>query len=126
MNKETIELIKRIEKLEEKTKEIKLTDWILQEIPAKHLEWGKTSEVEMNWQEAKDWCEKQGGRLPTIVELMEAYHGKIGGFKDDFYWSSSESSATGPFFLGFDGGSVSTYFAKSNAYYVRCVRGYLV
>ena len=124
MNKETIELIKRIEKLEEKTKEIKLTDWILQEIPAKHLEWGKTSEVEMNWQEAKDWCEKQGGRLPTIVELMEAYHGKIGGFKDGYFWSSSEYSATFPFYLLFHLGGVLANSAKSNAFYVRCVRGY--
>jgi len=124
MNKETIELIKRIEKLEEKTKDVKLTDWTLQEIPAKHLEWGKTSEVEMNWQEAKDWCREQGGRLPTIVELVEAYHRKVEGFKNDYYWSSSELSATNPFSLYFYNGNVNTYNAKSNASYVRCVRGY--
>ena len=110
-NKEIIEL----EEINEK--------WILQEIPAKKLEWGKCSETEMTWDEAKEWCKEQGGRLPTIVELMEAYHGKVEGFVSNFYWSSSEYSATFPFLLYFGSGSVGTFSAKSYSYYVRCVRG---
>ncbi len=98
-------------------------EWTLQEIPAKKIEWGKTANREMNWEEAKNWCEKQGGRLPTIVELMEAYHGGIEGFEEDFYWSSSEVSASHACTLDFGNGNVYSYSSKSLSSQVRCVRG---
>ena len=97
------------------------TEWITQEIPAKTIEWGKSSDKEMTWEESKKWCEAQGGRMPTIQELLEAYHGKVEGFVSTNYWSSSEFLASYAYYLYFGNGNV--YFnLKSNSYYVRCVR----
>jgi hypothetical protein len=33
------------------------------------IEWGKSSEKKMNWEEAKRYAANQGGRLPTVKEL---------------------------------------------------------
>jgi hypothetical protein len=46
----------------------------------------------MNWKTAMEFCEASGWRLPTRVELLLMYEQReeIGGFEDDFYWSSSE------------------------------------
>jgi hypothetical protein len=98
-------------------------DWTKQHIPEKNFEWGECSEEEMNWNEAKKWCKERGGRLPTIVELMEAYHGKVEGFNENYYWSSTEYSSTYAWYLYFGYGNVYSS-NKSSAYYVRCVRGY--
>ncbi len=98
-------------------------EWTLQEIPAKKIEWGKTANRRMTWEEAKNWCEEQGGRLPTIVELMEAYHGGIEGFEEDFYWSSSEVSSSFAYGLGFDDGDVYSIGSRGGSGRVRCVRG---
>ena len=98
-------------------------EWIPQIIKEKKLEWGKSSDEKMDWYEAKKWCKEQGGRLPTIVELMEAYHGKVEGFESNSYWSSSENSTTNAYRLYFVSGYVGTTSLKSLSYYVRCVRG---
>ena len=68
-----------------KNKEITIQDITTHSIPAKTIKWGKSSEEEMTWEEAKEWCEKQGGRLPTRLELLHAYEDKVGGFKADYY-----------------------------------------
>ncbi|OQA50494.1 MAG: hypothetical protein BWY47_00439 [Bacteroidetes bacterium ADurb.Bin302] len=48
---------------------------IIQKIPAKTLEWGNVSEKELTWKEAKELCKQQGDgwRLPTRIELLQAY-----------------------------------------------------
>jgi hypothetical protein len=51
---------------------------------------------DMNWDDAKEACHALGKewRLPTKTELNFLYKNKdkIGGFSDDFYWSSTEPS----------------------------------
>jgi hypothetical protein len=50
----------------------------------------------MNWNDAKEACLTlgKGWRLPTKTELNILYknRNKIGGFSDEFYWSSTEPS----------------------------------
>ena len=95
----------------------------IQIIEAKTLEWGKTCEKELNWEDAKQWCEEQGEgwRLPTIIELLEAYHGGINGFGTSYYWSATEYSTTFAFLVSFSNGGTFNVF-KSNNNSVRCVR----
>jgi hypothetical protein len=82
--------------------------------------WGKSSDREMTWDEAKDWCEKQGGRLPKMWELVKAFEEKEEGFVANLYWSSTELSTTNAYFVHFNSGN--TYnFNKTYSYYVRCV-----
>jgi hypothetical protein len=97
---------------------------VIQEIPKKTLEWGRTCEQELNWQDAKDWCKKQGKswRLPTRVELLQAYDEKVFGFGAGSYWSETEVSATGARDVYFPDGSQDTS-GKTATYYVRCVKG---
>jgi len=95
---------------------------VIQKIPAKVLRWGETCEEALTWEAAKKWCEEQGGRLPTVVELLQAYEDKIEGFAAGYYWSSAEYSVAYTYFIAFSGGRVD-YYNKTNAYRVRCVRG---
>ena len=92
-----------------------------QQIPAKILVWGETADGTMDWKEAKKWCEEQGGRLPTHIELLEAFKTKIKGFKSGNYWSSTEFDSVGAWFVGFFSGYVGIV-NKGIGYYVRCVR----
>jgi hypothetical protein len=63
--------------------------------------------------------------LPSQDELYEMYERRksIGGFKDSYYWSSSQSSADNAYYVYF-------YFdskyddIKSNKHYVRAVRAF--
>ncbi len=96
---------------------------IIQTTPATKIEWGATCDRELEWEEAKEWCKKQGDgwRLPTRVELLQAFKDKIDGFRLGYYWSNNEYSPTGAW---------SQYLStinhcsvtKSNYNYVRCVR----
>lgn len=82
--------------------------------------WGKSSDERMDWNEAKVWCEEQGGRLPRLLELLKAYEEKEEGFMADFYWSSTEDFTTGAWHMNFASGN--TYrLDKTHSYYVRCV-----
>ena len=56
----------------------------------------------MTWQEAKDWCEEQGGRLPTKFELQAlAELGNVSEERrNDFYWSASVLSDNPAFAWG--------------------------
>ena len=96
---------------------------VIQEIPTKTLEWGETSEEEMSWQEAKDWCEEQGGRLPTQIELLQAYKGRV-TFPKDSFWSSTEHSnnSSGAWCVYFYYGSTTNNDKTLSSYYARCVR----
>ena len=96
---------------------------IIQETTAKTIEWGKSSEDTMNWNEAKEWCKKQGGRLPTRLELLQAYVDKVKGFETDaYYWSSTEYYTNYAWTQSFDTG-VQSYYNKFHYSYVRCVIG---
>ena len=98
-------------------------NWTKQSIPAQELEWGETSEEEMSWQEAKDWCKEQGGRLPTQIELLQAYKGRV-TFPKDSYWSSTEHSnnSSGAWCVYFYYGSTTNNDKTTSSYYARCVR----
>ena len=63
--------------------------------------------------------------LPSKDELNKLYLNKtaIGGFATNYYWSSSESSASNAWLQLFSDGSQPNY-NKLNALYVRCVRAF--
>ena len=92
-----------------------------QEITAKTLIWGETSKEPMTWEEAKEWCEEQGGRLPTRLELQQAYEDKVEGFKENCYWSATENNRAFAYYVNFYNGN-TYFFDKTFAPYVRCVR----
>ena len=96
---------------------------VIQKIPAKVLRWGETCENALTWKDAKEWCEEQGGRLPTAVELLQAYEDKVEGFAADGYWSSVEFNAASAYFMDFSDGRVN-FYNKTLAGHVRCVQGY--
>ena len=62
-------------------------------------------------------------RLPTKDELVKMYNNKnsIGGFQNDWYWSSSERDSNSTYLVNFSSGEVSLSL-KSRSRYVRCVR----
>lgn len=95
----------------------------IMEIPYQKLEWGKTCDKELSWEDAKKWCEEQGEgwRLPTRIELLEAYEQKIDGFTTSFYWSSTEYNSSLAWLQGFYDGIQSDVY-KSNGLFVRCIR----
>lgn len=91
----------------------------------------KDGPKQMTWENAKEWCEKQGGHLPSIDELTVAYLNKEavnkalvenGGkpFKeDDYYWSSSEYDTGNSWLLNMGSGD-RDYSGKSYDGYERC------
>ena len=79
----------------------------------------KTSKA-MNWHDARKWCKKQGGRLPTLGELLIAYEDKTDGFKPSSYWSATEYGATTAWSVNFSTGVPGNY-NKDFAGAVRCV-----
>lgn len=97
----------------------------IQEIPAKRLEWGAVSEKEMTWNEAVKWCEAQGEgwRLPTRIELLQAFEEKIEGFKGDSFWSSTENynNTANAWYVFLTNGFTYTN-TKVTSDYVRCCR----
>ena len=80
---------------------------------------------EMEWDDAKNACEElgKGWRLPTNTELNNLYKNmdKIGGFKNDGYWSSTLYAKSNAWFQVFNRGSQS-YNRKSIRFYVRAVK----
>ncbi len=104
---------------------VKEKNWTKQIIKEKTLEWGDVSSEEMSWEDAKKWCEEQGGRLPTSVELLQAYTDKVGGFAPaDYFWSATAYTGYKNLAMdvNFGNGSVDAYY-KTSGVYVRCVRG---
>ena len=82
----------------------------------------------MNWVDAKEACKGfgDGWRLPTIDELKKIYKYKdfIGGFKDAYYWSSTEVNINPDLYVwnfsfsnGYDGN-----YGKYLTLWVRAVR----
>ena len=79
----------------------------------------------MNWHEAKIACKKLGlgWRLPTKDELNMLYENKeeIGGFANNYYWSSTENDNFGAWRQGFNYGNQGNTNLFGNLY-VRAVR----
>jgi hypothetical protein len=95
----------------------------IMEIPYQRLEWGKTCDKELNWEDAKKWCEEQGEgwRLPTRLELLEAYEQKVSGFATSLYWSSTENGSSSAWYENFSNGYQDDDY-KDFGFYVRCIR----
>ena len=110
--------------IKQSKKEIELEEMeeeTIQQIPAKTIIWGEIADEKMEWEEAKKWCKEQGGRLPTRVELLQAFEAKVEGFKEGFYWSSTEFGSYDAWYVYFSNGYVN-YGYKNYGNYVRCVR----
>src|SRR6056297_1344904 len=60
--------------------------------------------------------------LPSLVELDTIYSNKaaIGGFSNDYYWSSTESNTSYSWMISFNDGSHFQY-RKDSLYSLRCV-----
>lgn len=80
----------------------------------------------MNWNEAMNSCPK-GWRLPTQRELMIIWASLSEdeldkyGFAANYYWASTENSATSSWCVGFSSGSTTTSI-KPGDRHARCVR----
>jgi len=91
------------------------------------------SPKEMNWSDAKNYCSRQGWRLPTVDELLSLFMGKKvssalashEGMNDGFYWSSTprsgSSSDAGVFSFRVAVPGVG-YHGVGSYHRVRCVR----
>ena len=86
----------------------------------------------MTWDEAKEYAQKEGKRLPSQRELMlmfaqqeklnaalEEHEGKA--WERVWYWSSSEYSDSSAWFVGADSGGVDWDYKANGSIYVRCV-----
>ena len=74
------------------------------------------SKSKMGWYQAKKACDSlgDGWRLPTIDELEKIYKfkKKIGDFKKNYYWSSTETTNTSAWYIYFRIGSASNGKSK--------------
>lgn len=112
--KENTKAKELIKKLDEDKKETGET--------VKKVEWGETAPYSMTWDEAKKWCEEQGGRLPTEEELLQAFHDGVEGFLQPYYyWSATENNSSIAWNVDMYNGSAN-FYDKTSTYYVRCVR----
>ena len=82
---------------------------------------------QMNWVDAKKACESlgDGWRLPTKDELNTLYQNKdkIGGFTNNYYWSSTELDAYNAWVQNVYFGN-QIFGIKTNASYVRAIRAF--
>jgi len=81
----------------------------------------------MSWDDAKKTCAAlgDGWRLPTKQELEILYvnNQKIGGFDDNYYWSSTEAGYFDAWLQSFSSGGQVFYF-KYYSGYVRAIRAF--
>ena len=73
---------------------------------------GPEADKELNWADAKAWCESVGGELPPRDILLHAY---LNGdtrkeFARDRYWSSTEYDSSGAWYQFFNYGSQASYY----------------
>lgn len=76
------------------------------------------------WNSAVAYCRKQGGRLPTIDELLKAWEDKCTGGKTSdlcsgWYWSAKERNKSQAWGVSFVEGAADSY-SKSKAAPVYC------
>lgn len=86
------------------------------------------SEERLNFDEAQQFCQAEGGRCPTIDELTGIFLNKdkinaalkaanLPALKESWYWSSTESSSNTAWILWMDdGGRYSTNKYTNNGY----------
>jgi len=96
----------------------------IQKIKAKTIKWGESSKEPMTWQEAGEWCIKQGGRLPSISELFSACCDDVPGFSSAYYWSATtyKSNTANAWNVYFNIGYVNDSNKTAYLNYARCVR----
>lgn len=84
-------------------------------------------EEKMTWEKAKAKCYRlgKGWRLPTKNELNVMYKNKdrIGGFANDYYWSSTEYGSSHAWGQNVNAGYQLNYL-KNVASYVRAIRAF--
>jgi hypothetical protein len=85
---------------------------------------GPESEESMDWEDAKEWCEAQGGVLPPRDILLHAYLNQetTGDFADDYYWSSSEDGSDFAWYQYFIDGIQYSFDKDGTSIRVRAVR----
>jgi hypothetical protein len=89
---------------------------------------GPEADDELNWQDARDWCQSVGGELPPREVLLMAYTNEETRplFKAGcWYWSSTEFSATYAWTQTFSNGNQLQY-TKTATNYVKAVRKVLI
>lgn len=85
------------------------------------------SEERLNFDEAQQFCQAEGGRCPTIDELTGIYLNKdkinaalkaanLPALKESGYWSSTERSSNGAWYLWMDDGSRYGSSKNGNVY----------
>jgi hypothetical protein len=97
------------------------------------LDWGKSSDKVMNFNDAKEYCENKGGRLPTVDELQTILDRTMYNptadkniFKDvksEWYWTSTKyaGNSSCSWCVSFCGGDVGSSI-EGYDYYVRAFR----
>ena len=96
------------------------------------LEWSKSSESAMTWEEACKHCKEMNKenkwRLPTVNELQDVFdykkgEPKVDGFNSFYYWSANTHAFNthNAWIVDFHDG-YTNYYPKSYTSYVRCVR----
>lgn len=89
------------------------------------------SEERLNFDEAQQFCQAEGGRCPTIDELTGIYLNKdkinaalkaanLPELKESWYWSSTEYTSNGAWILVMYNGYRDDY-SKDDYFYVRPV-----
>lgn len=89
------------------------------------------SEERLNFDEAQQFCQAEGGRCPTIDELTGIFLNKdkinaalkaanLPELKESWYWSSTEYNSYTAWLLDMSNGN-RNYSTKNNHYYVRPV-----
>ena len=86
---------------------------------------GQEADEELNWADAKAWCQSVGGELPPRDILLQCYMNEDIKllFRKDWYWSGTEYSATFAWLQLFDYGN-QNFNTKTYYNYVRAVRKY--
>ena len=86
---------------------------------------GQEADEELNWADAKAWCQSVGGELPPRDILLQCYMNEDIKllFRKDWYWSGTEFHAATAWFQGF-GNGYQDDGSKTTSYYVRAVRKY--
>ena len=72
--------------------------------PSHHLVLLPGEAEEVEWQEARDWAEKQGGELPTRREQALLYANLKGEFKSTWHWSNEAHGDASAWCQYFDDG----------------------
>lgn len=131
--KKILEIIsKNIPKVRKNSRFIELSDGWIKDLNT-GLEWGKSSNKSINFNDAKEYCAKEGGRLPDRTELqtiqdLEKHSPCIDAsiFRDtkcEYYWTSTKCAwvPNAVWCVSFCNGFVS-YSIECGYNYVRPVR----